>query len=111
MRVKQKIMLHFDLTNCPQDVQLTLDAGDGKHFTLTAYSDAPEKLDQHRQQNKALRLISTDQLHCITQFVEDAEKSGLMALAAPAIHQVPLSTKNEKTLNGHLRFNKIPHSF
>jgi hypothetical protein len=73
MRAKETLTMHFDLSHCPQDVEFTLRAGAGKNFTLTAYKDAPGKLEEHRKQNKALGLIPTDQLHRITHFVEDAE--------------------------------------
>lgn len=75
-RVKEEVTLHFDLGHCPQDVEFTLRAGDGKHYVLTPYSAVPEKMEEHRQRNRALALIPQDQLHRITHFVEDAELYG-----------------------------------
>jgi hypothetical protein len=94
MRLKETLTLHFDLSHCPQDVEFTLRAGDGKHFSLTAYKDAPEKLKQHRQQNKALGSIPSDKIHRITHFVEDAEmfadELSLRSLVYPSTDGHPL---------------------
>ena len=73
MNAREKLTLHFDLSHCPQDVEFTLLAGDGKNYALIAYRDAPGMMARHREQNKALALIPPHKLHHITHFVEDAE--------------------------------------
>lgn len=73
MNEREKVTMHFDLSHCPQHVEFTLLAGDGKQYVLTAYKDAPDKMQAHQAQNKALALIPPDKLHHITHFVEDAE--------------------------------------
>ena len=72
MRKSELVTLHFDLSHCPQNVPFTLLTGDGKRHPLTAYSDAPGKMEEHRRQNKALGLIPEPQVHRITHFIEDA---------------------------------------
>lgn len=73
MSKKETLTLHFDLSHCPQDVEFTLQAGGGLRYTLTAYRDAPEKMEEHRRKNKALALIPDEQCQRITHFVEDAQ--------------------------------------
>jgi hypothetical protein len=94
MRKKERVTLHFDLSHCPKGVEFILQAGDGKHYALTSYQDAPGKLEAHRRQNKALSLIAPDRLHQITHFVEDAELHAdaisLRSVVYPSVDDHPL---------------------
>jgi hypothetical protein len=72
VRTSEKVTLHFDLSHCPQDVEFTLHAGGASH-KLTAYADAPGKLEEHRASNSALALIPEEHIGRITHFVEDGE--------------------------------------
>jgi len=47
--------LHFDLSSFPQDAEYTLLA-DGKEHKVSSYKKYPEKLAEHRKQNRALAL-------------------------------------------------------
>lgn len=73
MRTSEHVTLHFDLSDHPQDVKFTLLAGGGIKHVLTAYADAPGKLDEHRAANAALALIPDEHIVRITHFVEAAE--------------------------------------
>ncbi len=73
MRTSERVTLHFDLSDHPQDVQFTLLAGGGLKHVLTAYADAPGKLEEHRAANVALALIPDEHIGRITHFVEAAQ--------------------------------------
>jgi hypothetical protein len=73
VRTSENVTLHFDLGHCPDGTEFTLIAGGGIEHKLTAYADAPGKLDEHRASNAALALIPDEHIGRITHFVEDAE--------------------------------------
>lgn len=73
MRTSENVTLHFDLGHCPDDTEFTLLAGGGLEHKLTAYADAPGKLDEHRASNAALALIPDEHIDRLTHFVEEAE--------------------------------------
>jgi hypothetical protein len=107
MRLKESLTFHFDLSHCPQDVEFTLNAGDGNHYTLTRYSDAPDKLEEHRRQNRALALIPKSQLHRITHFVEGAELYGDRLSLRSVVY--PSTTPDHPLPELALVFIHIPH--
>lgn len=92
-RHTERVTLHFDLSNCPQDIEFTLNAGGRKH-KLTSYSQAPHKMVEHRRKNKALALIPESYLGRITHFVEDAE----LYSDAPALRSVTFPSQDDHPL-------------
>ncbi len=107
MRKKEVVTLHFDLSHCPQDVEFTLQAGGGIRHKLTAYRDAPGKLEEHRQTNKALALLSDAQCSRITHFVEDAQMDAHRVSVRRVVYP---STDNHPLPEIALMFVHIPHS-
>ncbi len=69
-RITEKVTLHFDLSNCPQDQQFSLGAL-GSKYSLNRHT--PETLAQYQKTNKALALIPEERLGWVTHFVEDVE--------------------------------------
>ena len=94
MKKSETATLHFDLSHCPQGVAFTLQAGGGKRYRLTAYQNAPGKMDEHRKLNKALAVIPRSQLHRLTHFVEDLEMDAdavsVRRVVYPSIDEHPL---------------------
>ena len=85
--------LHFDLSSFPQDTEYTLLA-DGKEHKVSSYWNHPEKLAEHRKQNRALALIGDSHLPRISHFVEKVEFNATRAcmhrVVYPSLDDHPL---------------------
>lgn len=86
--------LHFDLSGFSKPRDFTLLAGGGRKLRLHSYAEFPNKLDEHREKNRALRLIPEHHLHRITHFCEHAEMSAQRAsmrrVVFPSLDDHPL---------------------
>lgn len=63
--------LHFDLSGFSGEHEFRLLCGIEGGVPLQRYEDAPNKLDQHRATNDALAVMSEENVHRLTHFVED----------------------------------------
>ncbi len=86
--------LHFDLRHITQDTEFTLRAGGGRSYRLIPYAETPEKLAEHRAQNKVLALVDADHLQHLTHYVENAELPAhgisLRSVIFPSLDDHPL---------------------
>lgn len=85
--------MHFDLSSFPHDKQYTLLA-DGKEHKLGSYKNHPEKLAEHRSQNRALAMIGERELPRISHFVEkiqfNATRACMHRVVFPSLDDHPL---------------------
>jgi len=85
--------LHFDLSCFTKQHEFTLLTG-GPKIALHRYADHPNKMDEHRSKNAALRMIPENQLHKLTHFCEgarlNATRATMRRVVFPSLDSHPL---------------------